>query len=301
MNYRISLLASLFLLSYLELVGQLAFSNLKGQLTVQFSAKAGNKRSFFVSLPPTYSRTKKHKLVVVFPGTDTRGKAMKAFVGDGWNDDGLEANMSNAIFVYPDPKWRYFADWKSTNGGWLLGPHGGAAAGMEDIHFVGELLDWMIKKYAIDTARIFATGHSWGGDMTAVVGCFLGNRFRAIAPVAANRPYWFESGNKPLNCSGAPAVWTFFSTQDEHFEGQEPKSGDFGKAQNAFWRSKYACRSTFTILDIEPYGESVEYVNCTSTVRFTLYSPDFSGESDMPGHQPPDFYLREVPRWFNSF
>lgn len=45
-----------------------------------------------------------------------------------------------------------------------------------------------------DTERVFATGHSWGGDMAQVVSCFLGERFRATVPVAANRPYWFEDG-----------------------------------------------------------------------------------------------------------
>ena len=160
----------------------------KGQISNVFSKQAGGKRSFYLSLPDGYSAENKYKLVLVFPGTSTTGMEMKAFVGDGWNGiNGLEANMPNTIFVYPDPKWRYFPDWKSTDGGWLLGPYGSAAKGMEDIRFVSELLDWLTANYAIDTERVFATGHSWGGDMTAVVGCFLGDRFRAIAPVAANR------------------------------------------------------------------------------------------------------------------
>ena len=274
----------------------------KGQISTVFSSQAGGERSFYVSLPDSYSKATKYKLVLVFPGTSTTGLEMKTFVGDGWNGiKGLEANMPNTIFVYPDPKWRYFPVWKTTDGGWLLGPFAGAAKGMEDIYFISELLDWIKNNYTIDSERIFATGHSWGGDMTAVVGCFLGNKFRAIAPVAANRPYWFESGSKPLNSVGNPSVWTFFGTDDDHFRGQEPNNGDFGREQNQFWMDKYTCDAKFLKLNIEPKGESVEYKNCTNTVRFTLYSPNFSGNSDQPGHQPPDFYLSEVPIWFNSF
>lgn len=273
-----------------------------GQIDITFSTSAGGKRSFYLVLPKNYSRKKKYKLVFNFPGTSTTGKEMKEFVGNGWNNlPGFESYMQNTIFVYPDPKWRYFEIWNETMGGWLLGPFGGAAAGMEDINFISELLDFIKVNYSIDQNKIFATGHSWGGDFTAVVGCFLGDKFKAIAPVAANRPYWFESGNKNLNCKGNPAVWTFFGNDDEHFEEQQTNKGDFGIEQNDFWNNKYSCSSVSKILKINPYGESVEYQNCSRTVRFTRYNADFSGNSDQPGHQPPDFYLKEVPKWFNSF
>ena len=273
-----------------------------GQVNAVFSNKAGGKRSFYVSLPKNDAVNIRYKLVLVFPGTDTIGKEMKAFVGDGWGaEKGLESNMPNTIFVYPDPKWRFFAQWNSTDGGWLLGPYGGAARGMEDIYFVSELLGWLQKNYPIDAQQIFATGHSWGGDMTAVVGCFLGDKFRAIAPVAANRPYWFNAGNRPLNCVGNPAVWTFFGSDDTHFDGKEPRKGEFGREQNQFWLRKYSCSKSSTQLNIGSKWESIEYKNCKSTVRFSLYSPNFSGRSDQPGHQPPDWYLSGVTTWFNSF
>ncbi len=271
-------------------------------MSVKFSKQAGGKRGFYLSIPTNYSKNNKYKLLFVFPGTDTKGKEMQEFVGKSWGKfAGLEENMPNTIFVYPDPKWRHFEGWETTNGGWLLGKYGGNAAGMEDIYFTEELLNWLLKKYSIDEQRVFATGHSWGGDMTAVVGCFMGDRLRAIAPVAANRPYWFDSGDELLECNGSPAVWTFFGNKDEHFAESETTKGDFGREQNDFWLKKYACSKKPKTLQIEPFGESVEYTGGSSNVRFSLYSPDFYGKTNQPGHQPPNWYAVEVAKWFNSF
>lgn len=278
------------------------------QITSTFSISAGGERGFYISLPDNYSSDTKHKLVLVFPATNSTGKSTKSWMGDGWSGSvgGLESKMTNTIFVYPDPKWRNFPTWGNL-GGWLLGPYAGNATGVEDINFIKELLDLIQKEYNIDSERIFGTGQSWGGDMSAIVGCFLGDKFRAIAPCAANRPYWFEIGNtisssSDLGCLGNTAVWTFFGTDDDFFDGQEPTKGDFGREQNQFWLSKYACESESTVLDIEPIGESLEYKNCSSTVRFTLYAKgNHSGAGDLPGHYPPDYFLTVVPEWFNSF
>lgn len=273
-----------------------------GQITIKFSDQAGGDRSFLVTLPKHYSSKSDYKLVFVFSGTNATGSDMQKYVGVGWNGvDGLESSMPNTIFVYPDPKIRDFPDWGNSYRGWLLGPFAGPAEGMEDIYFIQELLDWLTSNYSIDSNKIFATGHSWGGDMTAVVGCFLGNKFAAIAPVAANRPYWFESEPGALKCTGSPAVWTFFGNNDDYFGENEPNKGDFGREQNRFWMDRFNCNSSYINLDVGPKGESIEYNNCITTVRFTLYSPAFSGGDFLPGHQPPDFYLSVVPEWFNSF
>lgn len=275
-----------------------------GQVRVQFNNAAGGQRSFFISLPPDYDSRKTYKLLLVFPGTNTSGKEMFEYVGQSWSGvSGIEENMKDTIFVYPDPRWRYFPAWNERFAGWLLGPYGGGAAGHEDIEFVAELIDWLGRHFTIDTQRVFATGHSWGGDMTAVVGCFLGHRFRAIAPVAANRPYWFQpERGRPFSCTGDVAVWTFFGKSDEHFFGQEAYAGEFGVLQNEFWRSRLGCRRNDPmILPVGKREESVEYRGCRRPVRFTLYRPDFSGESDKPGHQPPDFYRKAISDWFSSF
>ena len=67
----------------------------------------------------------------------------------------------------------------------LLAQAPAPADGDQDLVFTEAVLDYMESNYCIDRQRIFATGHSWGGDMAQVVSCFLGPRLRASVPVAA--------------------------------------------------------------------------------------------------------------------
>ena len=271
------------------------------QITYAFSAEAGGQRSFFLSLPKDMQPGTTPALVMVFAGTDTTGADMQAFFGASWTDaGGMEAAFLDAIFVYPDPKWRDFPGWGGRYGGWLLGPHAGPGTGMQDLRFVAELLDWLGTTYAVDPDRVFATGHSWGGDMAAVAGCFLGDRFTAIAPIAANRPFWFDA-NGPADCKGHPAVWTVFGTADEHYAGQQAFAGDFGRQQDAFWARRHGCGSVTLMLNLPLTGESTTHQGCIQPVRLTLYDPAFSGTTDQPGHQPPDRAIPLIARWFADF
>ena len=117
-----------------------------------------------------------------FPGRDWTGQPMRGYLN-------LEDGTPNEIFVYLDPKWREFQGW-GTYGGWLLGEHAGPATGVEDFEFVRALISHLEDNYCINTEQIFATGQSWGGDMSHVLACFVGDKVRAAVPVAANTPYW---------------------------------------------------------------------------------------------------------------
>jgi polyhydroxybutyrate depolymerase len=309
---------------------QAADTPLQGQISHTFSAAAGGKRSFTVSLPESYSAARMYKLLLVFPGTDTSGQDMKAWIGDGWSgpETGLEANLPDTIFVYPDPNWHDFPNYADRSGGrlrgWLLGPNSIAESGYRgehpgaadndpvrdsytDITFTRELIDWLTSgssPYRIDKTRVFVTGHSWGGDMAAVVGCFVGDRIRATAPVAANWPYWFHAGGTAdgdwVDCKGQVAVWTFFGLDDEFFS-LEPPHDDYGVQQNDFWRSTLGCRGAPVTLHLGIVGTTTEYRDCARNLRFTLYNRDYSGDGDDPGHYPPDTYAKAVSAWFAGF
>jgi polyhydroxybutyrate depolymerase len=264
-----------------------------GQLSIKFSKSAGDTRSFFVVLPAHYSKAKRYKLVLVFPGTDTTGKEMHDWMGKGWSSSapGLESQTPDTIFIYPDPKWR----WDGALG-WALGPYAAPYDGNHDLKFTEELLAYAKRTYAIDQKRIFATGHSWGGDMAAVAGCFLGNRFRAIAPVAAHRPYWFKTPPDTSLCKGKPDVWTFFGRKDDWFADASP-DGQFGIEQNDFWRRRLNCSGASKLS-----GETNQYTHCAADLRFTLYAPgQYSGSGKHLGHQPPDTFMPMVAKWLSGF
>ncbi|MGH8081320.1 MAG: alpha/beta hydrolase family esterase [Lysobacter sp.] len=273
-----------------------------GQLSAKFSAAAGGRRGYYVTLPANYRSDQRYRLVLVFPGTDTTGAAMQEWFGAGWLPPrvvGLERLMKDTVFIYPDQRYSWVIDDGSRVKGWALGPYAEPYDGNHDIQFAKELLDLAEATYSIDQSKVFATGHSWGGDMAAVVGCFLGDRFRAIAPVAANTPYWFGDPVDTSLCKGNPAVWTFFGLDDEHFGDTSP-DGLFGIRQNDFWRARQGCAAGYTV----PAGllETRQYKGCSAQVRLTLYDGgQYSGGGDNPGHLPPDYFLPAVSAWFSGF
>jgi polyhydroxybutyrate depolymerase len=63
-------------------------------------------------------------------------------------------------------------------------------AGPDDLAFLDELLDHLCAGFSIDPARIYATGFSNGGGMTALLGCHRAELFAAIGPVAGAYPLW---------------------------------------------------------------------------------------------------------------
>ncbi len=53
-----------------------------------------------------------------------------------------------------------------------------------DVTFIADLLDEMEQQLCIDTAKVFSTGMSNGGQMSSLLACRLGDRLTAVGPVA---------------------------------------------------------------------------------------------------------------------
>ncbi|MDC0668054.1 alpha/beta hydrolase family esterase [Nannocystis radixulma] len=259
------------------------------QVEIDAGPAGDGMRGFFLSLPADYDPDQPHRLVLGYPGTNWTGEMIQPYLA---LEDEAEGD---AIFVYPDPLWRDFPGW-GVLGGWVLGPNAAPADGEQDLVFTAAILDYMAEHYCIDETRVFATGHSWGGDMAMVVSCFLGDRFRASVPVAANRPYWFaEQGGGATSCAGATAVWTMFGVADDHFTDQD-YPGQFGDECRDFWLAESECAGVEQFVDLELGAamECVEYTGCSRPTRYCLYDESF-------GHQRPDYFPAEAMAFFRSF
>ena len=257
------------------------------QLELDAGTDGDGVRGAFLVLPDDYDPTVPHRLVLGYPGTNWVGEQIRPYLD-------LEGHTGQPeIFVYLDPLWRDFDGW-GNYGGWVLGPHAYPADGMGDLVFTDQLLDHLENNLCIDTDRVFATGHSWGGDMAQVVGCFLGDRVTASAPVAANRPYWFEDGSSGVTCSGDAAVWTWFGIADDHFTSQD-YPGQYGDECNDFWLDTRSCdEGATTDLGYGEPNECVSYGGCDAEVRYCLYGA-------ASGHQVPSYFSAAAMDWFASF
>ena len=52
-----------------------------------------------------------------------------------------------------------------------------------DVAYVSDVIDHVAAQLCMDETRVYATGFSGGGRMTSLLGCALGSRLAAIAPV----------------------------------------------------------------------------------------------------------------------
>ena len=244
-------------------------------------------RSFWLTIPSDYDPDQPHKLIVGYAGTSWLGEWMVPYLD-------LENAPGNWIYVYPDPLWRDFDGWGNL-GGWLLGPNAAPAHGDQDLVFTEAMLDWVEDNYCIDTNRVFATGHSWGGDMAMVSSCFLGHRFTASVPVAANEPYWFDAGGSWESCTGSTSVWTMFGIADDHFTWQD-YPGEFGDSCVDFWLQERGCDGPDAHQDLQwgQPGECVSYTGCSAGTAYCLYGAQF-------GHQVPDYYSDATIEFFDQF
>jgi len=87
----------------------------------------------------------------------------------------------------------------------LLGP---AAGEQDDVQFVGDLLDHLAATLCIDRTRVYSTGMSNGGALTAVLACRMSDRIAAFASVAA--VVW----GPPCEAAGTVPIIAFHGTAD---------------------------------------------------------------------------------------
>ena len=91
----------------------------------------------------------------------------------------------------------------------------------DDVAYVSDVIDHVARQVCIDEARVYATGFSGGARMTSLLGCKLGSRIAAIAPVSGLRL-------PGAGCSArAVPVLTFHGLADPQntYDGHLPERG----------------------------------------------------------------------------
>jgi polyhydroxybutyrate depolymerase len=148
----------------------------------------GRVRTYRMHFPPQYDGQIPLPLVFVLHGGGVSGESAQ----EAYGLDDL-ADEWGFITVYPDgigerKMGQHVGTW---NGGFCCGQ--AAVEGVDDVAFFDQLLDRLEERHAIDAARVYATGISNGGLMSAGLACALPDRFAAVAPVGCpGVPTWCE-------------------------------------------------------------------------------------------------------------
>jgi polyhydroxybutyrate depolymerase len=238
-------------------------------------------RTYLLHLPTGYTATKNYPLVMAM-----HGGTGSAFNIENQSKLSQKANNESFIVVYPEGVKGGLLNFRSWNAGWCCGY--ASSSTIDDVGFINALLDTLIDKYAIDTARIYATGMSNGGFMSYRLACESANRFAAIAPVAASMSM--------KNCSPSRVVPVihFHSYIDTSVPWQggigDGISGHYNPPLDSVlhaWAAHNGCISIpDTLTNDAAFTHLVwNYCNCLSAVE--LYITTDGGHSWPGGNQTP--------------
>lgn len=150
------------------LLGPPLASQLTGRTRVGGMVVGGLSRSYRLHLPARVAA--RPGLVLALHGARSAGIELEA-------ESGLdrEADRLGWIVVYPDgvgQEWDTYACC--------------AQPGVDDVGFLRALIDRVAGANGVDPDRVYVAGHSRGAMMAYRLGCELGDRLAAIAPVAGN-------------------------------------------------------------------------------------------------------------------
>jgi polyhydroxybutyrate depolymerase len=135
----------------------------------------GITRTYQAHVPAKTDREAALPLVIALHGGNGTGASMRNLTSlDAVADD------SGFVVAYPDGYANSWADGRGTTDA--------EVAGVNDVAFIGALIDDIAARTPIDARRVYVTGISNGGMMSLRLACALSSRIAAVAPVAANMP-----------------------------------------------------------------------------------------------------------------
>ncbi len=138
----------------------------------------GTCRGYLAHVPASYVATRPVPLVLAMHGYTGTPSSMESFSGLSET-----ADSHGFILVYP----------AGVRNAWDLSPNG------RDVRFLRALVAQIVERASIDRRRIYATGHSMGGAMSARAACEMADLFAAAAPVSGGHPsYQFCSPARPI-------------------------------------------------------------------------------------------------------
>jgi polyhydroxybutyrate depolymerase len=149
----------------------------------------------------------------------------------------------------------------------------------DDVAYVSDVIDHVAARVCTDLARVYATGFSGGARMTSLLGCRLGARLAAIAPVSGLRL-------PGAGCSGrAMPVLTFHGLADPQntSDGHVPDRGDewVESVPDALagWARRDSCKGN-AILD-DPPGplSTMRYDGCADGSEVRIIRIDGLGHA----------------------
>lgn len=161
-------------------------------------------RRYLIHVPAGYDDNTPVPVVLVLHGGGGDAGQMR------WSSQmDKKADMAQFIAVYPEGTGPY----KKHLLTWNVGPGYGYAweNNIDDVSYIGKVLDDLGKLFRIDTKRIYATGLSNGAMLSYLLASDMPDRIAAIAPIGAALPPQYLDIKRPIS------LIHFHGLKDEQF------------------------------------------------------------------------------------
>ncbi|MBD3420425.1 MAG: hypothetical protein GF398_09940 [Chitinivibrionales bacterium] len=233
----------------LLLASQVAFAQIDTTIQVLHNSL---QRSYLLHVPSSYDGSEAFPLILDFHGL-TSNSAAQAFVSGLRNLAGSE----HFIIAWP----------QGTNNSWNAGPCCGAAVsnGVDDVDFARKVVADINQRYAVDAARIYATGLSNGSAMAQRLANDAGDLFAAAAGFA------FMLLVDPNPVQPVPVI-----NIHGYDDATVAYDGNFfhPSAQENFqtWATANNCQGIVTVDTISGRNKCETYTRCDNDVQVKLCS-----------------------------
>jgi polyhydroxybutyrate depolymerase len=148
----------------------------------------------------------------------------------------------------------------------------------DDVAYVGDVITHVAAHVCTDQTRVYVTGFSGGARMTSLLGCQLGSRIAAIAPVSGLR--------FPGPCNGRPVpVLTFHGLADPQnpYDGRAEGRGEEWLESVpealASWARHNSCKGSVVLDDPPGPLSTMRYDGCADGTEVRLIRIDGLGHT----------------------
>jgi len=229
-----------------------------GGVSVQRLTSGQRPRTYRLFVPPGYDGRQRLPLVLDLHGS-------------GGNADGearnsrFEALAAGEMFLV--------ATLEAEGANWNVPVEAGRP---DDVAYVSDVIDQVSTQACVDAARIYATGFSGGARMSSLLGCGLGNRLAAIAPVSGLR-----APNATCTARAIP-VLTFHGLADPQntYDGHVPGRAAWVESVPdalAGWAAHNKCKAKVVLEDPPGPLSTMRYEGCAGGAEVRLIRVDGLG------------------------
>lgn len=259
-------------------------------LQLQWIHVDGMERNYYIHFPPSYKSRIKLPLVLVLHG--------------GGKGDGLTpakylgftslADSQGFVVAYPNGIDSYWRDGRGYT------HRGESDTTVDDVGFISQLIDHLVREHHLDSKRVYVTGISNGGMMTLRLGCELSAKLAAIAPVVANIPKDIINSCRPehplpvLVMNGTDDPLVPYNGGYVHFYRKRMGEVVSTAETVSFWVKHNGCNSDPNTMNLPNRNrrdhsrvEVTTYTNPNNGCEVILYTIKGGGHT-MPGSDMPD-------------